>query len=121
MRTLIFAALCCVTFAACSSVNGGSFIGLNAGAVQLTESALTFTATGAAYAQTTAASQAHYGGVFTASSTTCSGIATISLSTGSTFTITPVAPGSCTFTIAGGSGETATLAVTVTTTTVGGS
>lgn len=91
------------------------------GAVALTPSALTFTATGAAYALSTTASQSQFSGSFSASTATCSGIATISPSSGTTFTVTPVAAGSCTFTIAGANGISATLSVGVTTTTVGGS
>ena len=91
------------------------------GAVTLTPSALTFTATGAAYALSTTASQSQFSGSFSASTATCSGIATISPSSGTTFTVTPVAAGSCTFTIAGANGTSATLSVGVTTTTVGGS
>lgn len=91
------------------------------GAVALTPSALNFTATGAAYAQSTTASQSQFGGSFNASTATCIGIATVSPSSGTTFTVTPVAAGSCTFTIAGANGTSATLSVGVTTTTVGGS
>ncbi len=91
------------------------------GTVTLTSPALNFTATGAAYAQTTMASQTNYSGPFAASTATCNGIATISPSSGTTFTVVPVAAGSCTFAITGGNGQTAALAVGVTTTTVGGS
>jgi hypothetical protein len=35
--------------------------------------------------------------------------------------VTPVAAGNCTFTITGGNGQTATLPIGITTTTVGGS
>ena len=90
------------------------------GAVALTKTSLSFTATGAANALSTTASQPNYAGTFTSSTTNCNGIATIA-NTGATFTVTPVAAGTCTFTITGGASMTATLSVTVTTTTVGGS
>ncbi|MBV9408962.1 MAG: hypothetical protein JO164_09060, partial [Candidatus Eremiobacteraeota bacterium] len=71
--------------------------------------------------------QANYGGTFTSSTAasgqpnSCATIATISPATGTTFTVTPVAAGHCTFTIAGGGGNSATLTIDVTTTSVGGS
>ncbi|HTX55825.1 MAG TPA: hypothetical protein VMD47_01855, partial [Candidatus Acidoferrales bacterium] len=64
--------------------------------------------------------QTNYTGAFTASTTSCSAIATIA-NTASTFTVTPVAAGTCSFTVSGGSDATATLNVVVTTTSVGGS
>jgi Bacterial Ig-like domain (group 2) len=90
-----------------------------ADAVQLSPSTLNFSASGAQYAQTVSASQ-NDTGTFTVFTTTCNGIAAISPISGKAFTVTPVAAGSCTFTIMGGAGQTATLTVGVTTTTVGG-
>ncbi|HEV8021736.1 MAG TPA: hypothetical protein VGP41_10760 [Candidatus Lustribacter sp.] len=91
------------------------------GAVMLSSSNLAFTATGAANAQPVSAAQANYTGTFTASTTTCGGIATISPASGTAFSVTPVAAGSCSFTIVGGSGQSATLTIGVTTTSFGGS
>jgi hypothetical protein len=91
------------------------------GAVVLSPASLAFTAAGAASAQSVSATQASYGGSFTASTTTCSGIATISPASGSAFTVTPVAAGACTFIISGGGSQSTSLAVGVTTTGVGGS
>lgn len=91
------------------------------GAVALSTSSLAFTATGAANAASVNATQLNYSGAFTASTSTCGGIATISPASGATFSITPVAAGSCTFTIAGGAGQSATLTIGVTTTAFGGS
>jgi hypothetical protein len=51
----------------------------------------------------------------------CSAIATASPSGGATFTVTPVAIGHCTYTIAGANAMSATLTIDVTTTSVGGS
>ena len=90
------------------------------GAVTLSTTSLTFTAAGATNAQIVVASESDYTGSFTASTTTCNGIATIAATGGSSFTVTPVAAGSCTFAIAGGGTSSATLSVGVTTTTVGG-
>jgi len=87
----------------------------------LSSTSLAFTAAGAANAQSVSATQANYTGTFTASTTTCGGIATISPATGTTFSVTPVAAGSCTFAIAGGGGQSMTLTIGVTTTTFGGS
>lgn len=88
--------------------------------VVLSPSTLTFTGSGASNALTSTASESSYGGTFSASSATCTNIATISPTSGTTFTVTPVAAGSCTFAIADGSGQTAMLSVSITTTTVGG-
>jgi hypothetical protein len=117
----------CVLLTSCGGDSGGPFVGIATptptpapGVVVLTHATLGFTATGAAFAQTSTASQSNYSGTFTASTTTCAGIATISASSGTTFTVTPLAPGSCSFTIAGGNGQSTTLAVGVTTTSVGG-
>ncbi len=87
----------------------------------LSSSSLAFTAAGTSNAQTVTVTQANYSGAFTASGTTCTGIATISAATAASFSIVPVAAGSCTFTITGGGGQNATLTIGVTTTTVGGS
>ena len=87
----------------------------------LSATSLSFTEAGASDAQTVTVTQVNYSGAFTPATTTCSGIATISPTSGTSFTVTPVAAGSCTFTIAGGGGQSATLSVGVTTTTVGGS
>jgi hypothetical protein len=84
------------------------------GSVMLTVSTMNFyTANGT---QATVASQSGYSGPFSVTSMTCSAsVATIAQS-GSTFTVTSVAAGpTCTFTIGGGNGKTATLTVNVTT------
>lgn len=120
MRLLILTAVCLV-FSACTSSNGGAFIGIpTPGAVTLTPGSLAFTATGASSAQTVKVSQANYSGSFAAATTTCSGIATIASASATAFSVTPVAAGSCTFTITGGGGQSAALTIGVTTTSVGG-
>jgi hypothetical protein len=93
----------------------------------LSINSISFAGTGAANAQTVTASQSNYGGAFTATTpaagqpNSCSGIATIAPTTSSSsFTIAPVGIGHCTFTITGGNGQTRTLTIDVTTTTVGG-
>ncbi|MGC2243809.1 MAG: hypothetical protein WBA06_09305 [Candidatus Aquilonibacter sp.] len=91
------------------------------GSVMLSSSSLAFTTIGASDAQTVTVKQSNYSGAFTASGTTCAGIATISAATAASFSVTPVAAGSCTFTITGGGGQSAALTIGVTTTTVGGS
>ena len=97
------------------------------GAVVLAPNALAFTAVGAANAQSTTASESNYSGTFTAATAaagqpnSCSGIATISPASGTTFSVTPVAAGHCTFTLTGGGTQSATLTIDVTTTNVGGS
>lgn len=97
------------------------------GSVTLSINSISFAGTGAANSQTVTASQSNYGGQFAATTpaggqpNSCSGIATISPTTSSSsFTIAPVGLGHCTFTITGGNGQTTTLTVDVTTTTVGG-
>ncbi len=97
------------------------------GAVVLAPNALAFTAVGATNAQRTTASESNYAGTFTAATgaagqtNSCSGIATISPASGTTFSVTPVAAGHCTFTLTGGGTQSATLTIDVTTTNVGGS
>ena len=87
----------------------------------LSSSSLAFTATGASNAQTVTVTQSNYSGAFVAHGTSCIGIATISAATAASFSVTPVAAGSCSFAITGGGGQNASLTVDVTTTTVGGS
>lgn len=82
---------------------------------------LQFAGVGSAYAQTLTASEAGYAGLFTLGGTSCNGIAaTNTLSDTHSFTITPVAVGTCSYTISGAPGAQATLPVTVTTLSVGG-
>ncbi len=88
---------------------------------------MNFTATGAGNAQNVSASEANFGGSFSASTAasgqpgSCSGIATIAAVNATTFTVTPAGAGICSFTISNGVGENATLDVTVTVTNVTGS
>ena len=80
--------------------------------------ALQFAATGPAYAKTIAVVQANYDGQFSLSGTSCNGIAVADTTTSpQNFTITPLAAGSCTYTVTGGGGSQTTLPVAVTTTT----
>ncbi len=95
-------------------------------AVTLSPSSISFLGTRSAYAFT--ATQNDYSGLFTVSTpasgqtNACSGIATVTPLTGfGIFTVIPVGAGQCTFTVTGGSGQTATLPVGVTITSVGGS
>jgi len=96
------------------------------GSVVLSATSLAFTAVGASAAQTVSVTQLNYTGNFTPSTAaagapnSCSGIATITVPF-TVFVVTPVAAGSCTFTIAGGGAQSALLAISVTTTSVGGS
>ncbi len=82
-------------------------------------SSLQFLGAGGAYAKTVTVTQANYSGLFVLSGTSCNGIAaadtTMSLQN---FTITPLAAGSCTYTVIGGGAAQRTLPVTVTTLTV---
>ncbi|MDB5041296.1 MAG: hypothetical protein JWN27_2022 [Candidatus Eremiobacteraeota bacterium] len=89
--------------------------------VSLSPPALTFLATGASSAQTVTASVPNYSGAFTAATTTCGSIASIAPAPGSTFTVTPLGVGSCSFTITDAVAHVATLSISVTSTTVGGS
>ncbi len=90
--------------------------------IVLSASSLSFLSLGATNSQTVSASEGNYSGAFSASSTTCSAIASIALQPGSTtvFVITPVGAGSCSFSVADTLGQSKPLAVSVTTTTVGG-
>jgi hypothetical protein len=90
-------------------------------AVVLSSTTLSFTGTGATLAQSVSASQSGFSGSFVASGTSCAGLATISQTGPTAFSVAPVAAGVCSFTITGSNGQFATLGVTVTVTTVGGS
>jgi hypothetical protein len=91
------------------------------GELKLAPSSLSFTATGANNAQTVDVHQTNYAGKFAASTTDCSAVATIASAGRTSFSVTPVGAGSCTFTIKGGGGRSATLSIGVTTTAIGGS
>ena len=78
-------------------------------------------AVGTTFEQTITVTQANYNGLFALGGTSCNGITaadtTVSLQN---FTITPLAAGTCSYTLSGGGGVQATLPVTVTTLTIGG-
>jgi hypothetical protein len=84
-----------------------------AGAIVLSPSSLAFVAAGSANAQTFAASETGYSGAFTESDT-CPSIATIA-QTSATFTVTPVAAGSCIVTVADSHQQKSTVTISVTT------
>ncbi len=97
------------------------------GPVVLTPSTLTFIATGSSAAQSVTVAQTNFSGAFSASTAaagapnSCSGIATVAASSATAFLVTPVAAGTCSETISGGGGVSATLSISVATTSVGGS
>jgi len=86
----------------------------------LSPSSLAFTASGASYAQTFAASEPGYTGAFTETDTCNPGtaIATVSAASGpgptANFTVTPQSAGSCTITVHDTNGQTSTVTVGVT-------
>jgi len=86
----------------------------------LSPAALSFTASGASYAQTFAASESGYTGAFTETDTCNPGtaIATVSAASGpgptANFTVTPQSAGSCTITVHDTNGQTSTVTVGVT-------
>jgi|GEM_PF-3412419 len=81
---------------------------------------LSFTASGASYAQTFAASESGYTGAFTETDTCNPGtaIATVSAASGpgptATFTVTPQSAGSCVVTVHDTNGQTSTVTIGVT-------
>jgi hypothetical protein len=84
-------------------------------------SPLKFPGAGSAYAQTITVTQQGYTGPFTLAGSSCYGIVSADTTSSSSgkFTITPVAAGTCSFTVTGRGAQT-TLPVSVTTVTVGG-
>lgn len=79
---------------------------------------LQFVAIGPAYAKTITITQANYGGEFVLSGMSCNGIAAADTTMSqNNFTVTPLAAGTCSYTVAGAGGSQTTLPVTVTTTT----
>ena len=88
--------------------------------VTVAGSPLSFAGVGSAYAKTITASAPGYGDAFTLAGSSCNGIAVADTTTSTgTFTITPVAPGACTYTVIGRGAQT-DVPVTVTTLTIGG-
>ncbi len=82
---------------------------------------LRFVGTGSTFATTIVVTQANYSGNFALGGTSCNGITTADTASSlQNFTITPVAAGTCTYTVTGGGGAQTVLPVTVTTLTVGG-
>lgn len=73
--------------------------------------------TGSPYSQTLFITQTGYAGSFTGSSSDCSSIASYTIS-GSNLTVTGIATGSCTMTVADSFGQTATLPISVTASSV---
>jgi len=94
------------------------------GAITLSPASLNFTAVGTAATQSVTGSQPNFSGYLSTNATCKSGNTTIATvgpgANVNQFSITPVAAGSCTLTIYGGSGQTANLPVSVTTTTING-
>ncbi|HEY6235425.1 MAG TPA: hypothetical protein VIW69_10020 [Candidatus Elarobacter sp.] len=79
---------------------------------------LQFVGTGPAFATTITVTQAGYNGQFVLSGTSCSTIATTDTTASQqNFTITPLAAGTCSYTLTGGGGAHTTVPVAVTTTT----
>ena len=82
---------------------------------------LQFLAVGAPFAKTIAVTQANYTGQFVLSGHSCNGIAATDTTISQlNFTITPVAAGTCSYTLTGGGGAQTALPVTVTTLTLDG-
>jgi hypothetical protein len=87
------------------------------GNVVVTPSSLSFDAVGSGAAKPAAVSQTDYTGSF-GESDNCNGIATVVASTNAgghaSYTVTPVASGTCTATFSGGNKETAPLSISIT-------
>jgi hypothetical protein len=83
----------------------------------LAPKSLAFSASGANAAQTVSVSETGYAGAFTETDT-CSGIASVSPADGSgpsaTYTVTPLAAGTCTITIHDTNGQKSAVAVGIT-------
>lgn len=109
------------SLAACSG--GGSAPGPapTPGPLAVTPAALTFLGPGPGQVQTVTASESWFSGPFSLGNG-CSGIATVAPHAGSTtsFDVTPNAAGTCTLTVSGAPGQTQPVAITITTTSVGG-
>lgn len=91
------------------------------GPLSVTPTGLTFLSTGPSQAQIISATESWFSGPFTFG-TGCSGIAAVTPQAGSatSFDVTPNATGTCTLTVTGAPGQTQSVAITVTTTSVGG-
>ena len=93
-------------------------------AIQLSPTSLSFLDTSSTDTQTVSVSEAGYAGAFTVP-TSCTNngttIATIAAGTAAdTYTVTPTAAGNCTAIVSDALGNSTALAITVTTTTIGG-
>jgi hypothetical protein len=82
--------------------------------------ALSFDAAGSGVpGQTVTAAQNGNAAGFVLSSSNCAGIATVAPASGSgPFTFSAVAAGTCSYIVAGAAGQSATVSITVTTTTI---
>ena len=109
------------TLAACSGGGGSAAAPPPPGPVSVTPATLAFLGTGPNQAQSITASESNYSGPFVIG-TGCANIAAIAQQPDSAtaFSVTPSAAGSCTFTVTGASGQSQSVAITVTTTSVGG-
>jgi hypothetical protein len=130
------AAAALLALAACGGGGGGSTPGVSPApigsgtavtatpspgptAITVTPASLAFTSAGSgAPTQTVAVTQAN-NNAFSLSSTTCNGVVSVAPTTGAgPFTFAPLAAGACTFVVGGIGGATASVAITVTTTSV---
>ena len=87
------------------------------GSVVLNPSSLSFTAVGPSYAMSVAISEVNYVGTWTTTDT-CAGIATVSSVLNASFSVTPVAAGTCNVVVSDSLGKSTNLPVSVTTTAV---
>jgi hypothetical protein len=91
------------------------------GPVVVSIPSLQFLGVGSAYAKTIVVTQANYNGQFALGGASCNSITTTDVTTSlQNFTITPLAVGTCAYTLTGGGGAQTTLPVTVTTVTLVG-
>ena len=107
------------SLAACGGGGGGAPPS-PPGPVTLSATSLVFLTVGPAASQNVTAAESNYSGTFSATSSNCSGIATATPQSGSTLTVFPIGSGACTYTITGAPGQSQSLAISVTTTAVGG-
>ncbi len=91
------------------------------GAVVANIPSLQFLGVGTTFAQTIIVTQANYDGLFALGGTSCNGLTAVDTTVSlQNFTITPLAAGTCSYTLTGGGGVQIALPVTVTTLTIGG-
>jgi hypothetical protein len=122
-RSPVLSFIMVLSLGACGGGNSGMPLisAQSPGPLTVTPATLSFLGTGTSQTQTINASETNYTGSYNVDSG-CNAIATVAVHLGTTnhFDVTPNSAGNCTLTVSGAPGQTQAVAISVTTTSVGG-